>query len=213
MGAPPFLLTIGTTNVAKGKELVELLGPHGFEIRTLADIDDSINVVEDGDSFAENARKKAIEQAQHLGCWVLADDSGLEVQALDGRPGIYSARFAGPEATDQANNDQLLKELGDLPPQKRGARYYCHVAVADPTGKIRAESFDQCCGRIRTEPTGVNGFGYDPLFEVPEFHRTFGEIGPHVKALLSHRGRAIRAIVPQLVALKNVEQSPPVQCT
>ncbi|QDS97887.1 non-canonical purine NTP pyrophosphatase [Adhaeretor mobilis] len=203
MGETSFLLTLGTTNIAKGKELVQLLGPYGFEIRTLADYDNAIDVVEDGDSFAENARKKATEQAQHLGCWVLADDSGLEVKSLDGRPGIYSARFAGPEATDLENNAQLLKELADLSAAKRAARYFCHVAVADPSGEVRAESFDHCCGRIRTEPSGSNGFGYDPLFEVLEFHRTFGQLGPHLKSLLSHRGRAIRAIVPQLVALKN----------
>ena len=194
-------LLIGTTNLAKGRELNELLQPHGFQIRTLQDVADPIEVVEDGDTFAANARKKASEFARHLDCWVLADDSGLEVDALKGAPGIYSARYAAPNATDQQNNDKLLHDLANTPPGKRTANYYCHVAVADPTGEIRAESSDTCRGRICLEPAGTNGFGYDPLFEVAELHRTFGELGPRVKSALSHRARAMRAIAPQLVAL------------
>jgi XTP/dITP diphosphohydrolase len=134
---------------------------------------------------------------------VLADDSGLEVDALGGAPGVYSARFAGPQATDEANNRMLLEKLGDTPLEKRSARYVCHVTVADPAGEVRAESRDICRGRIRFEPSGTNGFGYDPLFEVVEYHQTFGDLGPHVKQALSHRSRALRAIVPQLLQLKN----------
>jgi XTP/dITP diphosphohydrolase len=201
MPAAPRVLVIGTTNVGKGRELGELLAPHGFSVRTLKDYPALSEVEETGDSFAANAHKKASEYARQLGAWVLADDSGLEVAALGGRPGVYSARYAGEGATDTANNAKLLDELGDLPPSKRGARYACHVAVADPRGEIRAESFDICGGRIRTAPAGTNGFGYDPLFEVVELHRTFGELGPRVKAALSHRGRAMRAIVPKLEAL------------
>ena len=198
-------LLIGTTNLAKGRELAELLGPHGFEVRTLQDVADPIEVVEDGDTFAANAQKKAREFAQHLHCWVLADDSGLEVDALKGAPGIYSARYAGEDATDEQNNAKLLRELADTPWEKRTANYYCHVAVADATGTIRAESHDICSGRIRTETAGNNGFGYDPLFEVREYHRTFGELGPSVKAAISHRARAMRAIVPQLTSLAQAE--------
>lgn len=194
-------LLIGTTNLAKGRELSELLAPHGFQIRTLQDVANPIDVVEDGDTFAANAQKKARELAQHLGCWVLTDDSGLEVNALDGAPGIYSARYSGESADDQLNNAKLLSDLADTPTQKRGANYYCHVAVADPSGSIRAESSGICRGRIRTEAAGSNGFGYDPLFEVLEFHRTFGELGSRVKSALSHRARAMRAIVPQLAKL------------
>ena len=194
-------LLIGTTNLAKGRELAELLQPHGFHIRTLQDVPNPIDVVEDGETFAANAQKKAIELAQHLDCWVLADDSGLEVDALQGAPGIYSARFAGEDATDQLNNTKLLADLADTPAERRSANYYCHVAVADPRGQIRAESSAICRGRIRTQPSGTNGFGYDPLFEVLEYHRTFGELGARVKAALSHRARAMRAIVPQLAAL------------
>jgi len=194
-------LVIGTHNRKKGAELADLLSPYGFSIVTLDDLPNSIEVVEDGDSFEANARLKASQQAAHLGRWVLADDSGLAVDALGGKPGVYSARFAGPNATDEANNICLLEKLGDTPLEKRTAHYVCHVALADPTGEIRAESHDICRGRIRFEPAGANGFGYDPLFEVVEYHRTFGELGPHVKKFISHRSRALRAIVPDLLAL------------
>jgi XTP/dITP diphosphohydrolase len=201
MAADSYRLLIGTTNVAKGRELAELLAPHGFVVETLRDLPPAPEVVEDGDTFAANARKKASEYARHFGVWALADDSGLEVDALGGRPGVYSARYAGENATDAENNAKLLLELGDRPPAKRGARYFCHVAVADPRGEIRAESSDICTGRITTAPAGTNGFGYDPLFEVVEFHRTFGQLGPRVKAALSHRARAMRAVVPKLLEL------------
>lgn len=194
-------LVIGTTNRAKGRELAELLAPHGFQVQTLEDVDNPLDVAEEGDTFADNARAKASEQAKHLGCWVLADDSGLEVDALEGRPGVYSARYAGEDASDQENNAKLLDELKDVRLEKRAARYYCHVALADLQGEIRAESSGICRGRIRFEPAGTNGFGYDPLFEIIEYRRTFGELGSSVKAILSHRARAMRAIVPKLKAL------------
>jgi XTP/dITP diphosphohydrolase len=200
---PTRRLLIGTTNAAKARELRELLEPYGFDVATTSEAGEPLEVVEDGDTFAANARKKAIEQARHFKAWVLADDSGLEVDALKGRPGVYSARYAGPAATDQQNNARLLEELGDLPLQRRTAHYVCHVAVADPSGAIRAESADLCHGRIVFEPSGTNGFGYDPLFEVIEFHRTFGDLGPRVKKAISHRARALRGIVPQLVSLAN----------
>jgi len=195
-------LVIGTHNRKKGLELAEMLAPWGFRVVTLDEVPDAIEVVEDGDSFAANAALKAVEQAKHLCRWVLADDSGLEVDALAGAPGIYSARFAGPQATDDDNNRLLLEKLGDLPLERRTACYVCHVTVADPTGAVRAESHDTCRGRIRFAPAGTNGFGYDPYFEVVEYHRTFGELGPTVKRMLSHRSRALRAILPLLLALK-----------
>jgi XTP/dITP diphosphohydrolase len=204
MGAMAELrLVIGTTNAAKGRELRELLTPHGFAVQTLKDVVSSIEVVEDGDTFAANARKKAIEHARHLQAWVLADDSGIQVDALGERPGVYSARYAGESATDAENNAKLLQELGSLPLEKRTAQYYCHVAVADPSGEIQAESSDVCRGRIVFEPVGANGFGYDPLFEVVEYHQTFGQLGLRVKAAISHRARAMRAVVPKLVAVRS----------
>ena len=194
-------LIIGTTNPDKARELRELLTPFGFTVATLREAGEPLEVVEDGDSFAANARKKAAEQARHFKAWVLADDSGLEVDALGGRPGIFSARYAGEAATDAQNNARLLEELGTLPIERRTARYVCHVAIADPSGAVRAECADICKGRIVFEPAGTNGFGYDPLFEVVEFHQTFGQLGPRVKAAISHRARALRGIVPKLVRL------------
>jgi XTP/dITP diphosphohydrolase len=200
-------LVVGTRNRKKGEELRELLVSRGLDVLTLGDFPDTIDVVEDGDSFAANAELKASQQARHLGHWVLADDSGLEVDALGGAPGIYSARFAGQNASDEQNNARLLEQLGDTPLEKRTARYVCRVAVADPTGIIRAESQGVCRGRIRYEPAGSNGFGYDPLFELVEYNRTFGELGPAVKRALSHRSRALRAILPKLDALTSEASS------
>lgn len=195
-------LVLGTTNRKKGQELSELLAPWGFECATLADFAERIDVVEDGETFEANARKKATEQAVHLGEWVLAEDSGLVVDALGGAPGIYSARYSGPAATDEANNDKLLAELGKTPLERRTAHYVCTIAVADPSGTIRAESAGRCHGRIRFARAGTGGFGYDPLFEIVEYHHTFGELGPLVKAALSHRARAVTQLRPQLVELR-----------
>jgi XTP/dITP diphosphohydrolase len=123
------------------------------------------------------------------------------VDALRGAPGVFSARYSGPQATDESNNRKLLAELGDRPPVERGAHYVCHATLADPLGEVRAESEGECHGRILTAPVGNAGFGYDPLFEVVEYHRTFGELGNAVKSVLSHRARALRAIVPQILRL------------
>lgn len=199
-GQPPSLV-IGTHNAKKGRELAEALASHGVRVETLAEVPNAIEVVEDGQTFADNARLKASQQAKHLGRWVLADDSGIEIDALDGAPGVYSARFAGQECDDQANNNLLLEKIEGLPAVKRGARYWCHVALADPEGQIRAEATGECRGRITTERRGENGFGYDPLFEVREYHRTFGQMGPAVKEALSHRSRAMRTILPYVVRL------------
>jgi len=195
------MLILGTANKEKGLELSDLLRPVGAELRTLADFSGDFEVVEDGDSFAANARLKAAGYARHLGQWVLADDSGLEVDALGGAPGVFSARYAGAGANDAANNRLLLERLSDLGPEKRGARFVCHIAVADPQGDIRAESDAACRGRILLAPRGSGGFGYDPLFEVVEYHRTFAELGLTVKAVLSHRARAVCRVLPQLIQL------------
>ncbi len=198
---PRPLLVLATGNRKKGIELAELFGPVGLEVRTLADFDSVAEVVEDGQSFAANAALKAIGQAAHLQLWALGEDSGLAVDALDGAPGIYSARYAGPDADDESNNRKLLEMLGDVPPRKRAAHYVCHMTLCDPSGTVRAESEAFCRGRIGFEPKGAHGFGYDPLFEVIEYHRTFGQLGPQSKAMLSHRARAARRLLPRLVEL------------
>lgn len=197
----PHLLVLGSRNRKKLGELAELLTPHGFELKTLADFPQAIEVEETGETFAENARLKATVQAKHLKQWVLGEDSGLSVDALGGAPGVYSARFSDPGATDERNNALLLEKLREAPLEKRTAHYTCYAALSDPQGNVRAESEGICRGRILLEPAGSGGFGYDPLFEVIECHRTFGELAPAVKAVLSHRSRAIRQLVPQILAL------------
>ncbi len=194
-------VVLGTHNRKKGLELRDLLAPAGFEPVTLADMPDAIEVVENGDTFAANAALKACQQARHLQRWVLGEDSGLAVDALDGAPGVYSARFSGPGATDESNNRMLLQKLGETPLEKRTAHYVCHVTLSDPQGNIRAEAEGYCHGRIRFEPAGTYGFGYDPLFEIIEYHRTFGEMGQCVKEALSHRARAIRQLIPVMIRL------------
>ncbi len=196
---------LGTNNRKKGVELAELLATHGIAVKTLKDFDRSIDVVEDGETFQENARKKAAEQARHLGAWCIGEDSGLSVDALDGAPGVFSARFAALSATenssDEANNRLLLEKLKNLPLEKRTAHYSCHAAVADPEGHIRAEASGICRGRILFEPAGDGGFGYDPLFEVVEYHKTFGVLSPSIKRAVSHRARTLRLLIPRLLEL------------
>jgi XTP/dITP diphosphohydrolase len=200
------LLVVGTANRKKGRELADLFTPLGLDLQTLADFPNPLVVDESGRSFAENAVLKAAQQARHLDRWVLADDSGLLVDALGGEPGVRSARYSGPEAADASNNRLLLANLAGVPPARRGARFVCHIALADPSGAIRAESEAWCCGRIRLEAEGAGGFGYDPLFEILEYHRTLGSLSPIVKAALSHRARAVRAIVPQMLRLLDTGQ-------
>lgn len=195
------MLVLGTHNRKKRDELALLLAPFGFELRSLEDFPRAIEVVEDGDTFAANAALKARQQAVHLGQWVLGEDSGLSVDALDGAPGVYSARFSGPQATDESNNDLLLERLAEVPLARRTAHYVCYAVLSDPRGNVRAESEGFCHGRIRHERHGSGGFGYDPLFEIVEYYRTFGELSPAVKACLSHRARAVRALIPSLLEL------------
>ncbi len=194
-------LVLGTRNRKKLGELIDLLKPLSMELKTLADFPDSIEVDETGATFAENARLKASLQAKRLGQWVLGEDSGLCVDALGGDPGVRSARFSDPGATDERNNRLLLDKLAGLAPEKRTAFYTCYAVLADHEGNVRAESEGHCRGRILAEPAGAGGFGYDPLFEVVEYHRTFGELTPAVKRAVSHRSRALRLLLPKLKLL------------
>jgi XTP/dITP diphosphohydrolase len=195
------LLVLGTHNRKKGQELAQLLAPFGFALKTLADFPNPREVEETGETFADNSALKAVQQSRHLNAWVLGEDSGLSVDALAGRPGIFSARFAAPDATDEMNNVHLLRELAGVPDNQRSAHYVCHVTLSDPQGVVRASWESTCRGRIRHSPIGTGGFGYDPLFEIVEYHRTFAELGGDIKALLSHRARAMRRMIPQMIAI------------
>lgn len=194
----PAILVIGSRNRKKREEIVEILGDLGLDLRDLTSWPDAPEVVEDGATFAENARKKAIELARHLGQWVLGEDSGLVVPALNGRPGVRSARYAGKHGDDAANNARLLAELAPLPDDCRAAYYVCTAALADPTGEVHAVVEGRCHGVITRELRGTGGFGYDPLFLIPEYHHTFGELSPRVKHALSHRARALAQLRPVL---------------
>jgi XTP/dITP diphosphohydrolase len=200
MTAP--ILVLGTRNAKKRREIEEILGDLGLELRDLSQFPAVPEVVEDGATFEANARKKAAETALGVGQWTLGEDSGLVVPALGGAPGVYSARYAGTQGDDAANNRKLLEELAPLPPEKRAAYYVCTAALADPSGQVHAVVEGRCWGRIISDYRGGGGFGYDPLFLIPEYHQTFGELSPRVKHALSHRGRALlqlRAVLRQLL--------------
>lgn len=192
------VLVVGTRNAKKLEEIRTILSDLDLQIKDLSAFPDAPDVHEDGKTFEENSRKKASVLAKALGQWVLGEDSGLVVPALNGRPGIYSARYAGKHGDDEANNRKLLAELAPLGDDKRDAYYVCVVAVADPQGEVRAVAEGRCYGVIAKEPRGSGGFGYDPLFYVPELHKTFGEVSPRVKHALSHRSRAIAKLRPFL---------------
>jgi XTP/dITP diphosphohydrolase len=161
---------------------------------------DAPAVDEDGQTFAENARKKALSLAKELGVWVVADDSGLCVDALDGRPGVWSARYAGEDATDEANVAKLLEELGDVADADRGAEFVCTIVLASEEG-VLVETKGTCRGRITRAPRGENGFGYDPVFLYPEFAATFAEVSADAKNSVSHRGQALREFAERLPAI------------
>lgn len=196
-----FDVVLATRNRKKCAELLALLAPHGLAVYSLTDFDDVPEVVEDGVTFADNAAKKASEVARVLRHWTIGEDSGLAVDVLGGAPGVYSARYSGPDASDASNNARLIQALADVPDERRGARYICHVAVADPEGRICLNIEATCRGRMTRDPRGANGFGYDPYFLIVEYHRTFGELSPLVKGQLSHRGRALARLIPQLLTL------------
>jgi XTP/dITP diphosphohydrolase len=192
------VLILATRNLKKRVEIEEILGDLGLDLQDLSRWPGSPEVVEDGDTFEANARKKAAEVAVANKQWVLGEDSGLVVPGLGGRPGVYSARYAGKQGDDSANNARLLAELAPLPEDRRAAYYVCTAALADPTGKIH-EVVEGCChGVIIKEARGTGGFGYDPYFLIPEYHKTFGELSPRVKHALSHRGRALAKLRPIL---------------
>lgn len=191
-------LIVATSNPGKLKEMQAYLSDSAWELSLKpAELD----VDETGNTFAANACQKAAEVAIALNCWAIADDSGLMVDALNGAPGIYSARYA---QTDAARIDRVLRELGDHP--DRHAQFLCAVAVARPDGSIAAQAEGICRGEILTSPRGVDGFGYDPIFYVPEKQLTFAEMSKETKRSISHRGKAFAVISQQLNAISSSDR-------
>lgn len=196
-------IVLASRNKKKTMEVADLLQPHGFEVVPVTQFDGVPDVVEDGDTFAANAARKATEVARQLGQWVIGEDSGLCVDALDGAPGIFSARYSGEGATDQQNNEKLLAELANVDASRRGAGYVCSVALSNPDGQVKVAVEGTCRGRIIDTALGEGGFGYDPFFLLPEYHRTFGQLSALVKQRLSHRARAFSLFIPQLLPISH----------
>ncbi len=183
-------LVVATRNAGKLKEIKQLLAGRAEVIFSLEDFPELPEVIEDGDTFEENALKKARLTAQKLGKPVLADDSGLCVDALAGKPGIFSSRFAGDDADDKSNNSKLLEELAEVPIDRRSASFHCVIALCFPDGAHHTFK-GELKGIILDKERGSSGFGYDPLFLVPEYKRTLAELTSDVKNRISHRGKAL----------------------
>ena len=184
-------LIVATGNQGKLKEIRAILGE--TEVLGLHDLPFSVEIIEDGDTFEANAQKKAETLMKKLGLPVLADDSGLAVDALGGRPGVYSARFAGENASDADNNRKLLSELREVPEKQRTARFVCVMSLVMPDGAVYTTR-GEAEGCILREARGENGFGYDPLFYVKEYDKTFAELSAEEKNAVSHRGKALRSM-------------------
>lgn len=186
-------IIIATKNQGKAKDFESIFGPLGYTVKTLNDVASHMDVEETGTTFEANAILKAEALANELNTFVIADDSGLEVDALNGEPGIYSARYAGEAKDDNANMDLLLEKLTGVEDEKRTARFVCAIAVAAP-GQETKTYRGTCEGRIAHERQGEYGFGYDPIFWVPQLGKMMAELKPEEKAAISHRGEAIRQV-------------------
>lgn len=204
MQVAPFMhLLFASSNPHKIEEVAATMRPLGIDVVGLDTLDQiPPEPIEDGDTFEANARLKAIYYALQTGRTCLADDSGLEVDALRGAPGVHSARYAGVGATraerDKANNEKLLRELKNVPREKRAARFVCAMCLADPQGRILAETRGEFPGLITDRPAGTNGFGYDPLLWLPDRRCTSAELAPDEKNARSHRGAAARAMADMI---------------
>ncbi|MDI6619610.1 MAG: XTP/dITP diphosphatase [Clostridiales bacterium] len=190
-------LLIATKNQGKVKEIKEILWDLPYLIKSLEELKIDVDVMEDGDTYEENALKKAEVALKISGIPTMADDSGLEIDALGGAPGIYSARFAGVHGDSLKNNNKVLELMKDIPYDKRSAKFVAAVVLLYPDGR-KIVTRGEIDGYIANEPAGENGFGYDPLFYVPEYNKTFAELGENIKNKISHRGKALRALKEKL---------------
>jgi XTP/dITP diphosphohydrolase len=193
-------LVVATRNRGKLDELRALCAGLAVEVVSIEALCAGWEVEETGSTFAENAILKARAAAAACGEWALGDDSGLEVDALAGAPGVHSARYAGETQDDEANKAKLLAALAEVPDEARGARFRCVLALASPAGEVRTTE-GSCEGRIVRRPRGQGGFGYDPLFEAAGTERTMAELPPNEKNRISHRGRALEALRPLLAEI------------
>ncbi len=184
-------IVVATKNKKKLQEIRDLLKGMDVQVRSTADLDFPPRIIEDGASFKENAVKKALTISRFTGELTLGEDSGLCVDALGGAPGIYSSRFSGKNKSDRQNNKKVLALMKGMPLSKRKARYVCAVALADASGLIGVVE-GRCCGVIALEPKGARGFGYDPIFLIPAYKKTFAELGEGVKHRMSHRFHALK---------------------
>lgn len=200
-------LLLATNNQAKVREYRSLLRDLPYELVTLAEQGLTISVPETGQTLEENARLKAVAVARASQLISLADDSGLEVDALGGEPGPLSARYAGPGASDRERIDYLLARLKDVPREKRTARFRAVIAIANPDGRTELSS-GECRGYITFAPKGEHGFGYDPVFYVPDMGKTMAELAPEVKNQISHRARAALGVHAALARLKGSQPTP-----
>jgi XTP/dITP diphosphohydrolase len=190
-------LVLATFNRHKAGEIAAILPQMPLELRTLADFPGAAPAEEDGATLEENAVKKAAQAARFTGCWALADDTGLEVDALHGAPGVRSARYAGEDCSPEANKAKLLAAMAGVPPEGRAARFACVMALVSPSGET-AVSRGTLEGRITEAPRGANGFGYDPVFEPAGSALTLAEIPEAEKNSISHRARALLPLLPRL---------------
>jgi XTP/dITP diphosphohydrolase len=193
-------VVVATRNRGKLREIVPLVADLALELVTIDELAPDAELREDGVTFEENALAKARQAAQATGLPAIADDSGLEVDALDGAPGVYSARYAGPGANDDRNNAKLLDALRDVPPGRRGGRYRCVAVYVDLARAMELACAGACEGEILSAPRGTGGFGYDPLFLVPALELTMAEIPLDQKNRLSHRAAAFRALAEAMRA-------------
>jgi XTP/dITP diphosphohydrolase len=194
------VILVATSNPNKLCEILEVMSDLPVRWRTLSDLSPMPAPVEDGDTFEANAAGKAMYYAACSGLWTLADDSGLEVDALHGAPGVHSARYAGPQQDSAANNAKLIAALAGVPSERRTARFRCAIAVAGE-GRVLVSASGMIEGVIVDEPRGTNGFGYDPHFFVPRFGMTTAQMEPAAKNAVSHRGLALAALRPKLAGL------------
>lgn len=185
-----YSIVIGTSNVKKRHEIEVILSDLPLQFLSIDDFNSMSEIEEDGLTFEKNAVKKAVTLSKWCKTLVIADDSGLEVRALGGKPGVFSSRYAGKDATDAMRIKKLLDEMKTIPEEDRVARFRCAIALADPQGLIFVVEAG-CNGIITKEPAGENGFGYDPVFYVPEYGKTFGQLAPEIKNKISHRAKAL----------------------